>query len=300
VTDNARTHLDVLRNIPQSERAALHERSNSAGLLHLATYFCAILLTTVWILSGHWLWQGAVLFQGVLLVFLFTLQHECTHETPFAAPWLSTILGHLCAVILIQPFIAFRYFHLAHHRHTNDPDRDPELLGGGKPETWPALIWHVTGLPYWLHGVRLTLQNAIEPQATNYIPTRATPRLKREARAMLLVYAAAIFSLFWSDMLFWVWILPALIGAPFLRIYLLAEHGRCPFVSNMLENTRTTFTNRFVRWLAWNMPYHIEHHSAPNVPFHQLPALHEKMQDELVTTSDSYYAFSKEYTAQLK
>ena len=85
--------------------------------------------------------------------------------------------------------------------------------------------------------------------------------------------------------LFWVWILPCLPGQPVLRLYLLAEHGRCPFVADMLKNTRTTFTNRIVRFLAWNMPYHVEHHTLPQVPFHRLPDLHDRMQPHLKVTA---------------
>jgi len=92
--------------------------------------------------------------------------------------------------------------------------------------------------------------------------------------------------------------LPALLGQPFLRLYLLAEHGRCPPVANMLENTRTTLTNRAVRFLAWNMPYHIEHHSAPNVPFHKLPGLHQIMQTDLISTSPNYRVFTKNYVSK--
>ena len=33
------------------------------------------------------------------------------------------------------------------------------------------------------------------------------------------------------------WIIPALLGQPFLRAFLLAEHAACPAVSNMLENS---------------------------------------------------------------
>ncbi|WP_246694633.1 fatty acid desaturase, partial [Mesorhizobium sp. M2D.F.Ca.ET.147.01.1.1] len=72
---------------------------------------------------------------------------------------------------------------------------------------------------------------------------------------------------------------PALLGQPFLRLYLMAEHGRCPLVANMLENTRTTLTNWFVHKLAWNMPYHAEHHAYPGVPFHQLPEFHRLIGD---------------------
>ncbi len=132
-----------------------------------------------------------------------------------------------------------------------------------------------------------------------YLPDRVKPRLRTEARLMVAVYGAALASLTVSPALLWVWIVPMILGQPALRLYLLAEHGRCPPVANMLENTRTTFTNRLVRWLAWNMPFHIEHHSAPNVPFHRLPDLHRDMQDHLVTTAPGYAAFTKDYLATL-
>jgi len=84
-----------------------------------------------------------------------------------------------------------------------------------------------------------------------------------------------------------------------LRLYLLAEHGRCAFVANMFENTRTTYTNRIIRFLAWNMPYHVEHHTLPQVPFHKLPELHDLMDGRHVVTSDGYAAFTAEYVRAL-
>ena len=42
----------------------------------------------------------------------------------------------------------------------------------------------------------------------------------------------------------------------------------------MLENSRTTRSLAPIRRLAWNMPYHAEHHAYPALPFHALPAAH--------------------------
>jgi fatty acid desaturase len=67
----------------------------------------------------------------------------------------------------------------------------------------------------------------------------------------------------------------------------------------MFDNTRTTFTNQMVRFIAWNMSYHTEHHTYPSVPFHKLPELHKIMQPELVHTEPSYTSFMGKYTAQL-
>ena len=102
-----------------------------------------------------------------------------------------------------------------------------------------------------------------------------------------------------STALLWVWLLPALLGQPFMRLYLLAEHTRCPHVANMLENTRTTFTTRLVRFIAWNMPYHIEHHTYPAVPFHKLPAFHAIIHDQLGCTQDGYGRFHADYVSAI-
>ncbi|MYH59095.1 MAG: fatty acid desaturase, partial [Boseongicola sp. SB0675_bin_26] len=147
---------------------------------------------------------------------------------------------------------------------------------------------------------RQVLSNALGANPGAYVPVRARRRIVREARWMLLAYAIAALSLFSSPLLFWIWILPCLLGQPFLRLYLLAEHGRCAFVADMFRNTRTTYTNRFVRFLAWNMPYHVEHHTLPQVPFHRLPELHDHMQGRHHVTSDGYAAFTRDYAASMQ
>jgi hypothetical protein len=43
------------------------------------------------------------------------------------------------------------------------------------------------------------------------------------------------------------------LGQPFLRFYLMAEHRGCRESANILENTRTTQTNWFIRQMAWQV-----------------------------------------------
>ena len=38
--------------------------------------------------------------------------------------------------------------------------------------------------------------------------------------------------------------------------------------------TERSDTNALVRFLAWNMPYHAEHHAHASIPFHALPRAH--------------------------
>jgi fatty acid desaturase len=62
----------------------------------------------------------------------------------------------------------------------------------------------------------------------------------------------------------------------------------------MLENTRTTYTNVFMRALAWNMPYHAEHHAYPAVPFHRLPEVNRAIAPRLKTTAPGYIAVQRQ------
>ncbi|PVH30424.1 fatty acid desaturase [Pararhodobacter oceanensis] len=291
------THSEFLSSLPPETRNALTARSKWRGIAHLAGHTGANLLVGGLILLKVPLWWALLPVQGVLLVALFTLQHECTHKTPFASDWLADRVGQVCGFILVNPFIWFRYFHLAHHRFTNLDGKDPELEGT-KPETRRAWAWHVSGFPYWASAARLMAALVTGKFRADYLPARARPQAIREARIMALLYAASALSLLWTPALFWVWLLPVFLAQPVLRLYLLAEHGDCPRVADMFANTRTTFTSAIIRFLAWNMPYHVEHHVFPSVPFHNLPALHDLIRSDLQVTAEGYIAFTRAYLAR--
>jgi fatty acid desaturase len=292
-----RDHKEFLAQVPAGVREAMVARSNRAGLWHLTGHLGLILGVGALIGIGVPGWWALVPVQGVLIVFLFTLEHEATHRTPFANERLNDEAGRVAGFLLLLPFEWFRFFHLAHHRWTNIEGKDPELAGE-KPATWAAWAWHVSGLPYWVAEVRLLLRLVWGRADDDFVPPLARSRVVWEARGMAVGYlVVAVNPVLWP-LFWWVWILPVLLGQPFLRLYLLAEHGDCPRVANMFENTRTTFTNRVVRFLAWNMPYHVEHHVWPQVPFHRLPEVHRMMKEELRVTADGYAAFTKDYLAR--
>jgi fatty acid desaturase len=46
------------------------------------------------------------------------------------------------------------------------------------------------------------------------------------------------------------------------------------------------------------MPYHVEHHVMPQVPFHRLPDLHRLMRASLKVTADGYAAFTRDYLSR--
>jgi fatty acid desaturase len=245
-------------------------------------------------------WQLALLVYSIAFIFLFTLLHETTHDTPFASRRLGRVVGALCGFALFLPLRWFTYFHLAHHRFTQDPDRDPELAEGKPQSLWDYAVY-LSGLPVWWSQIRQLLRNVAGVASDDFVPEKRRAEIHTEARVhialyMLVLLTGIYFTLSW---LVWLWLVPALIGQPFLRAYLLAEHTGCAYVSNMLENTRTTFTGRFIRFIAWNMPYHTEHHAYPAVPFHKLPDLHRAIAGDLKVTEKGYVSFHRKLVASL-
>ncbi|MEM9329889.1 MAG: fatty acid desaturase [Pseudomonadota bacterium] len=287
-------HKTLVASLSDEVRVALTQTNDSTGLFKLASHVFALMLTSYWILSAAPLWQMALILQGVQIVFLFTLLHETVHDTPFASATLNRMVGWMCGLLIFLPPTWFRYFHLAHHRHTHDPEKDPELQGA-EIDSIARYLWVVTGIPVWGFHFKTLIANAFGKSDYPYLPNNAAKRVRSEAQLLIGVYgfvfAASLY--FANNVIFWLWIVPILLGQPFLRLYLMAEHGRCPHVANMFENTRTTFTNRIIRWLAWNMPYHAEHHAYPSVPFHKLPLFHKVAKEHLRMTENGYTAFHK-------
>lgn len=289
-------HRTIIASLSPEIRDRLTEKSDRAGLVHLAVHWGLIVALGALIVAQVPFWWLLLLPQGILIVFLFTLLHEAVHLTPFRTPWLNNLAARVSGFLLFLPSDWFRYFHFAHHRYTQDPENDPELASP-KPDTPMQYIVHVSGLPVYWGEIKGLFVNALDRNRASYIPPKGYPKIKTEARVMLALYAllAALSIYFHNAVLIWVWLLPALVGQPFLRLYLLAEHGRCAFVANMLENTRTTKTTWLVRKLAWNMPYHAEHHSYPGVPFHRLPEFHAIIEDQLKVVENGYVRFNARY-----
>jgi fatty acid desaturase len=288
-------HKRFVKSLSTADKAQLITRSNTHGLRHLMAYCGLMAMTGCWIYFALPLWHIMLIPHGILIAFLFTLQHECTHNTPFKSIWLNSVVGHVIAFLLFQPFLWFRYFHLAYHKYTNIAGEDPELNGSEKPKTWGAFLRHLSTLEYWWAKITTLARNTLGPLNAPYIPPRKRHSLRIESGLLIVAYSV-VFAL-GPIALLWIWMVPLFIGFPVLRLYLLAEHGRCPEVEDMFLNTRTTLSTRIVRFLAWNMPYHAEHHAMPSVPFHRLPHLHSMTAAHLGQLSDGYAQFSKEYVA---
>jgi fatty acid desaturase len=242
-----------------------------------------------------------VLFlHGVALVFLFAALHETIHRTAFASRRLNDTVAWVCGALVLLPPNYFRAFHMTHHRFTQHPDRDSELAAP-KPTTLDAYLWYVTGLPYWSERIRTTIRHALGQINEPFITRHLRSKIIWEAQTLCGIYVsvAIVSVILQSWMVIWYWIVPALLGQPVLRLFLLAEHTGCPLVPDMFKNSRTTRSTWPLRRLAWNMTYHAEHHAYPALPYHALPKAHALLKNNIAIQAPGYCAVHRDILMRL-
>ena len=180
-------HRAFVAELTPEQRRALTAKSNRAGLMHLAGHLGVIGVLGGLIAFKVPFWWVLLLPLGAAQVMLFTLNHEAIHRTAFASRWLNDWIARGCGALLVLPPEWFRFFHFEHHRHTQDPDRDPELAGK-VPETRWQYIRHVSGIPLWIASFKVLLTNASGRSQDAFVPASGRAKIRREALILLGQY----------------------------------------------------------------------------------------------------------------
>lgn len=280
----------------------LSVRSDRQGLVRAASHYGVIVIlgALIWLVSLRYgiVWAlPLIVAQSYFVAFLFMVVHETAHKTAFQSRVLNLAFGHLSSFAVFLPYEYYCLFHWDHHRYTQDPVRDPELLSVPIPRSDTGLAFSYTGLRQVAFRVGLLFRHALTGNAASpWIPESKRHLVVREARLYVAGYVLLLLAslMLHSSILLWVWIVPVLAGQSFLRPYLYAEHTGCERTRSAFQNTRTTYTAMFVKWFAWNMPYHVEHHAYPSIPFHALPKLNEIVADQIVYRGPGYIAVTRE------
>jgi fatty acid desaturase len=189
----------------------------------------------------------------------FTPIHEAAHRSIARAPWVSALAGRLASIPLLGPFPAVRYFHLEHHKHTNDPDLDPDHWSGRGPSWVLPLRWTTQDLRYYALYVgrsRRPTHERIEVYATAFV--------------LVLAIAAACAVGHGRDVLLF-WVLPAR-AAIFLLAFAfdwLPHHPHS--VTSKQDRFRATrvIEGRILHALFFGQSLHLVHHLYPGVPFYR-------------------------------
>ena len=254
---------------------ALCVPSNLRGALQTLSHVGAALLCG-WLLWRYRTTPWAMpLFaiQGVLLNFLYAGQHELSHWTVFRTAWLNEWVGRLFGFLLFYPRTFDQIQHIAHHRFTQNWQRDGEL-SRERYTLGSYLLW-MSGITYWYTRWRRILRFSVGRITEPYLAVNRHPELIREARWHLFGYLIIVAGSVWmaTPVAFVCWLAPMIVMKFVHQLQNTIEHLGLTHEDNVLRNTRSTRTNRIMRWLAWQMQYHTAHHAFPGVPFHRLRKL---------------------------
>jgi beta-carotene hydroxylase len=100
------------------------------GLLFASVYVAIVVLALAGPIS---LWIAVPLLAAVTYL-SYTILHEAVHGSiggkDRSLRALNKVMGYIAAWITMIPFTAHRHEHMAHHRYTNDVDRDPDFHMG--------------------------------------------------------------------------------------------------------------------------------------------------------------------------
>lgn len=290
--------------LSNQDLSLLNARSNQKGLLQLAGHLGIMGVSGyLWITNlTHWpIAIPVLILYGFTLAAMFAPMHECTHRTAFANNRLNDVVAWFAGLLSFYNSTFYRRYHKWHHRYTQIPDKDPELIDLKLNNLREYLI-EISGLTWWIGKIRTHLRVALG-QVDNYpfIPKKAQKEVIHSVRLQLLTYlgAIAISLLFGQPWFFVYWLFPLVVAQPILRMYLLSEHTGCTNDNNSLTNTRTTLTLWLMRYLMWNMPFHAEHHLYASIPFHALPNAHEKLRPHFTHVDSGYLNVNRKIITHL-
>ena len=299
--------FDERRLLDRETLRPLLERRDWPSVLRLALHYAAFVLLFVALIEFAnrpafalplsialaWVWCA-----------LFAPFHECTHGSAFSTPLANRLGAWLTSIPFLMAPIVYRTFHFEHHRHTQDPALDPELLGKTagmrNPVGWRDWLALTSGLGMIRAKLLLARTFAFTPReqwaavAPWWEHCKDPDALTRQCRILLGIWSITLVLLLFA-LPAGAWILFAWwLSNVFMQLWISAEHTGLPTSGAIVERTRSVTSNAFVRWWLWNMNYHAEHHAWPGMPWHALPAAHAMIEHRLEATSPGYLRFHRD------
>jgi len=264
----------------------LMQRSDSPALRDTVLWVLSFLITggLAFYLWPSWLALPFFLAYGVLYGSSSDSRwHECGHRTAFKTGWMNDVIYQIACFMIMRDPTVWRWSHTRHHTDTIIVGRDPEIA-----VMRPTLILKVIGMflavPQVIATTKSILRHAmgrLSAEEETFIPEREREKVYLTARIWLAIHLSVIaLAAYFQSILPVLFIgpLPTMYGAWLHVMTGLTQHaGLAEDVLDHRLNSRTVYMNPVMRFLYWNMNYHIEHHMFPMVPYHGLPALHEEM-----------------------
>jgi fatty acid desaturase len=289
--------------IPRKRMKELMQRSDGPAIRDTAIWVAAFIVTggmAAWLFPG---WASVPFFLAYGVLYGSSTDsrwHECGHGTAFKTRWMNDVVYQVACFMIFRNPNAWRWSHARHHTDTIIVGRDPEIAIM-RPTVVAKVVLLFFGIPQTIAAVRNMVTYAtgtIPEDQTSYIPEMERAGVVRVARVWIVIHLAVIAVSVWAGSILPMLLigpLPTMYGAWLHVVTGITQHGG--LAEDALDhrlNSRTVLMNPLLRFLYWNMNYHIEHHMYPMVPYHALPALHEEAKPYLPKPSAGLIAAYRE------
>jgi fatty acid desaturase len=211
--------------------------------------------------------------------------HECGHGTAFRTAWMNDAVYQLASFLMMRNPVTWRWSHSRHHTDTIIVGRDPEISAMRPPQLIliGLNLFGLVAVPQSLAALLRQAAGRLSADEADYVPETERPKVYRAARLHVAVYAvtgaAALAAQSWLPLVLVG--LPRAYGIWLLLVMGLPQHmGLAEDVLDHRLNARTMIFGPVLRFVYWNMNYHVEHHMYPMVPYHALPRLHEAVRHD--------------------
>ena len=274
---------DTLHNTPEPD---LMRQEREIARRHIGK-FPWLSVTWAFLNLAVWLSLWPLVLTGTLSVWIafpiatlnvmlcYLPSHEAQHDI-IARPgdrlrWLNELVGHVSTIPLVLPYRVARLTHLEHHKHTNEPDFDPDYDTHASGPL--AAIWN---------SIRMR-QPGVENAYGTTLERIGRPDVMLDAALATLAYYAILFGLAWSGYAIeaaLLWWLPRHIGQTYIVYYLSWAPHHPAKETGRYRNTRG-FRAAFGNIASMGMQYHIVHHLHPRIPLIRTPRAFHEMRDVL-------------------
>jgi fatty acid desaturase len=244
---------------------------------------------------GTWVCVPFFMVYGVLYSTSDHRAHELSHGTPFKTRWLNEVLYPICGFMTLHEGNYWRWSHTRHHTHTTIVGKDPEIAFPRPVNRVNAALdfFFLRSGPIQIRNICLHAFGWITPDGQHFIPESERSKVVWSSRVFVLIFAAVIAACAYTHSILPAMfiVLPRFYGGFFAQFFNATQHaGLAENVYDHRLNTRTFVSNPVFEWLYCNMNYHIEHHSLPMVPWHQLPKLHDAIKSQCPQAYPSVWA----------
>lgn len=258
------------------------------GMLSFFTGYVVYISALIAISQAHWsLYLPLWLLAGLGGWGLFTVAHDCGHNSFSRNRNFNFFIGHISLIPLLYPFHGWRHMHNMHHSNTNNLEMDTDWRPVTRPQydrmsRWQKFVYSSTrSWMFWLGTVNYQRHSGFNP--TMFVKSEARNEVRRSILFIVVVAAVGLSTLIYFTGIggFFLYFLgPWVCIHAWFSMTTMLHHisDETPFLTKeywTFNNSRLLLTTDYMysKWLLFLTNYisvHTAHHVAPIIPHYNL------------------------------